>query len=90
MRDKCENVNFLKRKNKEIKLGDKVIILKQKGYKEQKLVYPYEGIITEIIEEWDNRERGNMLEDWGFNMVTLSCGNTFLIGNNLELIEIIS
>lgn len=96
MKDSCEDADMLTSPNGKIviRIGSKIRILKETGWTKIKLDYPYEGIVTELTEEWDNGERGSPImgsggcEDWGPNMITLG-EHTFYPDENFSNIEVI-
>lgn len=72
-----------------IRIGSRVQILEKTGWTSKELTYPYEDIVTSLIEEWDNGERGGFsAEDWGFNMITLG-EHTFYPNEKFSNIKVI-
>lgn len=90
MKTKCENVESLTNLDGSItiRIGSKIRILEITGYTKDKLEYPYEGIVTGLVEEWDNGDRHYLHEDWGPNMISIG-ENTFYPGSDFKKIELI-
>jgi len=77
-----------------VRIGSRIKILERTGYTSEELIYPFEGIVTQLTEEWDNGERGSPLgngafEDWGPNMITIG-EHIFYPDKNFSNIEIIT
>ena len=71
-----------------VKIGSKIKILEETGWTNRRIRYPYEGIVTELVAEWDNGSRFYLTEDWGPNMITLG-DLTFYPNENFTNIEVL-
>ena len=91
MKEHCENANELISQDKKvkIKIGSKIQILEQTGWTSEELTYPYEGIVTELTEEWDSGTRATWDEDWGHNMIQLNNKYTFYPNDNFTNIKVL-
>jgi hypothetical protein len=92
MKNGCENTDRLVSKDskKIIKLGDRVRVLEYSGTLTRPVIFPYEGIVTELVEEWDAPRINYLHEDWGPNMIYID-GDICICEwhNNFDNIEVL-
>ena len=90
MNESAEQVNELSSPDGSIhiRIGSKILILEETGWTSKKLKYPFEGIVTKLVAEWDNDSRYYLTEDWGPNMITLG-KHTFYPNKDFSNIKVL-